>query len=162
MFKLYKRINKYFHLSYSYIHILHINIIFLSLSEIINVFKNKKSFSKYSDSLVTGICAFLFCIWMIIGVGFESIISGVILLSLSILFIFIKRIMQDLSYLRDQFPSLSRKNLNDDQIIYFDGPGGTQVPEIVISGISDYYKNQMQTPTENLLLVLKLMKLWMK
>ena len=33
--------------------------------------------------------------------------------------------MQDLSYLRDQFPSLSRKNLNDDQIIYFDGPGGT-------------------------------------
>ena len=48
--------------------------------------------------------------------------------------------MQDLSYLREQFPSLSRKNLNDDQIIYFDGPGGTQVPEIVISGISDYYK----------------------
>ena len=57
---------------------------FISLSEIINVFKNKKSFSKYSDSLVTGICAFLFCIWMIIGVGFESIISGIILLSLSI------------------------------------------------------------------------------
>ena len=57
---------------------------FISLSEIINVFKNKKSSSKYSDSLVTGICAFLFCIWMIIGVGFESIISGIILLSLSI------------------------------------------------------------------------------
>ena len=48
--------------------------------------------------------------------------------------------MQNLSYLRDQFPSLSRKNLNHDQIIFFDGPGGTQVPKIVINGISDYYK----------------------
>ena len=57
---------------------------FISLSEIINVFKNKKSLSEYSGSLATGIFAFLFCIWMIIGVGIESIISGIILLSLSI------------------------------------------------------------------------------
>ena len=58
--------------------------LFISLSEIINVFKNKKSLSEYSGSLATGIFAFLFCIWMIIGVGIESIISGIILLSLSI------------------------------------------------------------------------------
>tara|TARA_Y100000768_G_scaffold181899_1_gene136232 strand:+ start:725 stop:2026 length:1302 start_codon:yes stop_codon:yes gene_type:complete len=57
---------------------------FISLSEIINVFKNKKPISEYSGSLATGIFAFLFCIWMIIGVGIESIISGIILLSLSI------------------------------------------------------------------------------
>jgi len=57
---------------------------FISLSEIINVFKNKKPLSEYSGSLATGIFAFLFCIWMIIGVGIESIISGIILLSLSI------------------------------------------------------------------------------
>ena len=57
---------------------------FISLSEIIYVFKNKKSLSEYSGSLATGIFAFLFCIWMIIGVGIESIISGIILLSLSI------------------------------------------------------------------------------
>ena len=57
---------------------------FISLSEIINVFRNKKSLSEYSGSLATGIFAFLFCIWMIIGVGIESIISGIILLSLSI------------------------------------------------------------------------------
>ena len=58
--------------------------LFISLSEIINVFRNKKSLSEYSGSLATGIFAFLFCIWMIIGVGIESIISGIILLSLSI------------------------------------------------------------------------------
>ena len=58
--------------------------LFISLSEIINVFKNKKPLSEYSGSLATGIFAFLFCIWMIIGVGIESIISGIILLSLSI------------------------------------------------------------------------------
>ena len=28
---------------------------------------------------------------------------------------------------------------NGDSIIFLDGPGGTQVPQIVIDGISDYY-----------------------
>ena len=49
--------------------------------------------------------------------------------------------MQSLDHIREKFPSLSRKNSNGESIIYFDGPGGTQVPEIVIEGISNYYKS---------------------
>ncbi len=41
--------------------------------------------------------------------------------------------------IRAQFPSLSRK-FNEKPLIYLDGPAGTQVPESVISAISDYYK----------------------
>ena len=33
---------------------------------------------------MTGVPAFLFCIWMVVGVGIESIISGTLLLSLSL------------------------------------------------------------------------------
>ncbi len=40
---------------------------------------------------------------------------------------------------RLQFPSLSRTH-NNHQIIFFDGPGGTQVPGAVINAITDYYK----------------------
>ena len=57
---------------------------FISLSEIINVLKDEKPLLQNSLSLITCIFLFLFCIWMIIGVGFESIISGIVLLSLSI------------------------------------------------------------------------------
>ena len=57
---------------------------FISLSEILIAFKNKKNISSYYKSLITGIPAFLFSIWMIIGVGHESIISGIVLLSLSL------------------------------------------------------------------------------
>ena len=41
--------------------------------------------------------------------------------------------------IRDYFPSLSRVDNNNNQIIYLDGPGGTQVPIQVIEAISQYY-----------------------
>lgn len=41
--------------------------------------------------------------------------------------------------LRSQFPSLRRKH-NNYPMIFLDGPGGTQVPDSVITAISDYYK----------------------
>jgi len=42
-------------------------------------------------------------------------------------------------HIRNQFPSLDRL-VNNEKIIYLDGPAGTQVPQTVIDGISDYYK----------------------
>ena len=48
--------------------------------------------------------------------------------------------MLNLDKIRNQFPSLSIKNNNGDNIIFLDGPGGTQVPKVVIDSISDYYK----------------------
>ncbi len=48
--------------------------------------------------------------------------------------------MLDINKIRRQFPSLSIKNNKGDKIIFLDGPGGTQVPNTVIDGISDYYK----------------------
>ena len=47
--------------------------------------------------------------------------------------------MVDLNAIRSQFPSLERKP-NNFPIIFLDGPGGTQVPNLVIDAISDYYK----------------------
>ena len=41
--------------------------------------------------------------------------------------------------IREDFPSLGRVDTNNNQIIYLDGPGGTQVPIQVIEGISQYY-----------------------
>lgn len=40
---------------------------------------------------------------------------------------------------REYFPSLNRVNSSNQQIIYLDGPGGTQVPIQVIEAISQYY-----------------------
>ena len=48
--------------------------------------------------------------------------------------------MIDISDIRKQFPSLNR-SINNNTIIYLDGPAGTQVPQHVIDGVSDYYKN---------------------
>ena len=48
--------------------------------------------------------------------------------------------MLDLKKIREAFPSLSLRDKNNNQIIYLDGPGGTQVPNSVIDGISEYYK----------------------
>lgn len=39
---------------------------------------------------------------------------------------------------RAQFPSLSRKH-NEKPLVFLDGPAGTQVPQSVIDGISNYY-----------------------
>ena len=49
--------------------------------------------------------------------------------------------MLNLNKIRLQFPSLSRKDNEGNKIIYLDGPAGTQVPDMVIEGISTYYKS---------------------
>jgi cysteine desulfurase family protein (TIGR01976 family) len=46
----------------------------------------------------------------------------------------------DLTWVRSQFPSLSQ-TVNGQPAVFFDGPGGTQVPQRVIDAISDYLKN---------------------
>jgi cysteine desulfurase family protein (TIGR01976 family) len=45
----------------------------------------------------------------------------------------------DLKYVRTQFPSLAQ-TINGHPAVFFDGPGGTQVPERVIDAISDYLR----------------------
>src|SRR5246127_3178448 len=46
----------------------------------------------------------------------------------------------DLNWIRAQFPSFAEK-VNGHPATYFDGPGGTQVPQRVIDAISDYLKH---------------------
>jgi cysteine desulfurase family protein (TIGR01976 family) len=43
----------------------------------------------------------------------------------------------DLGWIRDQFPALTQE-INAQAVIFFDGPGGTQVPRSVIEAMSDY------------------------
>jgi cysteine desulfurase family protein (TIGR01976 family) len=43
----------------------------------------------------------------------------------------------DLTWVRSQFPSLSQ-SVDGNPAVFFDGPGGTQVPQRVIKAISDY------------------------
>jgi cysteine desulfurase family protein (TIGR01976 family) len=43
----------------------------------------------------------------------------------------------DLPWIRGQFPALAQ-TVNDQPAIFFDGPGGTQVPQRVIDAIGDY------------------------
>jgi len=45
----------------------------------------------------------------------------------------------DLTWVRSQFPSLSQM-VNGQPAVFFDGPGGTQVPQCVVDAISDYLK----------------------
>lgn len=45
----------------------------------------------------------------------------------------------DIAWVRSQFPSLSQ-TVSGQPVIFFDGPGGTQVPQRVIDAISDYLK----------------------
>ena len=45
----------------------------------------------------------------------------------------------DLNWVRAQFPSLQLK-VGEHPAVYFDGPGGTQVPQRVIDAVSDYYR----------------------
>jgi cysteine desulfurase family protein (TIGR01976 family) len=44
----------------------------------------------------------------------------------------------DLSSVRDQFPSLRQTDSQGRPFVYFDGPGGTQVPRRVIDAMADY------------------------
>jgi cysteine desulfurase family protein (TIGR01976 family) len=46
----------------------------------------------------------------------------------------------DLPWIRSQFPSFAER-VNGHAAAYFDGPGGTQVPQRVIDAISDYLKH---------------------
>ncbi len=43
----------------------------------------------------------------------------------------------DLAGIRSQFPAL-KQEINGQPVIFFDGPGGTQVPQSVINAMSDY------------------------
>ena len=47
----------------------------------------------------------------------------------------------DLSPLRSQFPALQQIDENGSPYVYFDGPGGTQVPRVVIDAMADYFTN---------------------
>jgi len=58
--------------------------LFISISEFTILVKQKKPLSYLKTSLFTGIPSFIFIVWLIYGVGYESIISGLFLLSFSI------------------------------------------------------------------------------
>ena len=45
----------------------------------------------------------------------------------------------DLSVLRSQFPALQETDSHGIPYVYFDGPGGTQVPQRVMDAMSDYF-----------------------
>ncbi len=47
----------------------------------------------------------------------------------------------DLSPLRSHFPALQQLDDNGRPYVYFDGPGGTQVPRVVIDAMADYFTN---------------------
>ena len=47
----------------------------------------------------------------------------------------------DLSPLRSQFPALQQIAEKGSPSVYFDGPGGTQVPQVVIDAMADYLIN---------------------
>ena len=47
--------------------------------------------------------------------------------------------MRSLESCRSDFPSLQRE-YNGRPLVYLDGPAGSQVPQVVIDAISDYYK----------------------
>ncbi len=46
----------------------------------------------------------------------------------------------DIAALRSRFPALARTH-DGLPFIYFDGPGGTQVPDVVIDAVADYYRS---------------------
>lgn len=43
----------------------------------------------------------------------------------------------DLQWIRDRFPAL-KQEVNGQPVVFFDGPGGTQIPETVVKAMSDY------------------------
>src|SRR5208283_444733 len=46
----------------------------------------------------------------------------------------------DVAWVRQQFPAL-RRNVNGHPAVFFDAPGGTQVPQGVIDAIANYLSN---------------------
>jgi cysteine desulfurase family protein (TIGR01976 family) len=51
----------------------------------------------------------------------------------------VKKSLIDFSTLREQFPALQQRDSQGRPFIYFDGPGGTQVPQRVIEAMTRYY-----------------------
>ena len=51
----------------------------------------------------------------------------------------------DLTWVRSQFPSLAQ-TVNGQPAVFFDGPGGTQVPQRVIDAIANYLRTRTPTP----------------
>jgi cysteine desulfurase family protein (TIGR01976 family) len=49
--------------------------------------------------------------------------------------------MLNLTELRKQFPALQQTNEQGESCVFFDGPGGTQLPQTVIEAMSDYLIN---------------------
>jgi cysteine desulfurase family protein (TIGR01976 family) len=47
-------------------------------------------------------------------------------------------VIPDLSPVCDQFPALEQTDERGRPYVYFDGPGGTQVPQVVIDAMADY------------------------
>ncbi|CAB1056604.1 Cysteine desulfurase (EC [Olavius sp. associated proteobacterium Delta 1] len=47
----------------------------------------------------------------------------------------------DLSPLRNHFPALQQTDENGSPYVFFDGPGGTQVPQVVIDAMANYFTN---------------------
>jgi cysteine desulfurase family protein (TIGR01976 family) len=46
-------------------------------------------------------------------------------------------LVADVETIRDQFPALARRH-NGHPVAYLDGPGGTQVPQVVVDRVTDY------------------------
>ena len=68
--------------------------LFTSLSEIIILIKQNKPLANFMHPLFLALPAFVFTLWIIIGTGFESIIYGILLLSISIpTYIYYKKIV---------------------------------------------------------------------
>jgi cysteine desulfurase family protein (TIGR01976 family) len=47
----------------------------------------------------------------------------------------------DVDAVRAQFPALQRLSVGGEPAVFFDGPGGTQVPQSVIEAVADYLSN---------------------
>lgn len=47
------------------------------------------------------------------------------------------RAVADVERIREDFPALSRRH-HDNPVAYFDGPGGTQVPRVVVNAMAEY------------------------
>ena len=68
--------------------------------------------------------------------------------------------MKSIDSVRSEFPSLLNKDDKGNQVLYLDGPGGTQVPTSVIIVFQIITKSVTQILMENFFQVKKQMMLW--
>jgi cysteine desulfurase family protein (TIGR01976 family) len=52
----------------------------------------------------------------------------------------------DVNWVRQQFPSLNRTVAPDTYPVFFDNPAGTQVPQVVIDAVSEFYRTMNALP----------------